>query len=435
MSQPLDLPARISAFFARLSPAGSPERSGGDGARKQVPLRRRVYEVLEVGRGEDRASVLVDDLLIALIVLNVIAFALETVPSIDAEYGGWLEAFDVFSVAVFTIEYALRLWSCVEVPFLSRISPLEARLRFARRPYMVIDLLAILPFYLGALFQIDLRVLRVLRLFRFFKLARYSPAMHTLLRVLINERRALAGALLLMVAMLIFSANGIYFLERHAQPDKFGTIPDAAWWAMATLTTVGYGDVAPVTPLGKLFGSVVMVFGLGMFALPIAIISTGFAQEVGRRDFVVTWSLLSRIPLFAELDARAIADIMPYLHAHNYPMHWEVIAAGDRADSMYFIAAGSVAIRTSGGEATLSTGDFFGEIAMLENENYEFPFTTKARTKLLKLAREDFLRVERAHPEIGTHIRKIAAARKAARQAGKREPRGVSEIDADAPAH
>ena len=377
-----------------------------------LKIRRRAYEVLEIGRGEDRLSILVDNAIILLIILNVVAFTLETVPEIQAQYGDLLFAFEVFSVAVFTVEYALRLWSAVEVPFLQRCLPLEARLRFARRPYMIIDLLAILPFYLSLLFPIDLRILRMLRLIRFLKLARYSPALHTLLRVIANERRALVGALLLMVTMLLFSATGIYFLEREVQPDKFGSIPEAAWWAIATLTTVGYGDVAPITGLGKLFGGVVMLIGLGMFALPIAIISTSFAQEVGRHDFVVTWSMLARIPLFAELDARSIAELMPYLHAHNYPVHWEVVSEGSDGDSMFFIASGSIAARTAAGEQILRTGDFFGEVAMLEQSLHQHSFTVASRARLLRLHREDFLRLERAHPNIGRHIRRVAAARK-----------------------
>jgi voltage-gated potassium channel len=390
-------------------------------------IRRRVYEVLELGRGEDRLSIIVENALILLIVLNVVAFTLETVPEIDAAYGHLLFAFEVFSVAVFTIEYILRLWSAVEVPFLQRCTPVEARLRFARRPFMIIDLLSILPFYLSLILVVDLRFLRMLRLFRIFKLARYSPALHTLLRVIVNEHRALVGALLLMVTILLFSATGIYLIERNVQPEKFGSIPDAAWWAIATLTTVGYGDVSPVTPIGKMFGSIVMLIGLGMFALPIAILSTGFAQEVGRRDFVVTWSMLARIPLFAELDARSVADLMPYLHAHNYPIHWEVIAEGSEGESMFFIASGSVAVRTRGGEQTLRTGDFFGEIAMLEQSFHEVSFTSTSRARLLRLHREDFLRLERAHPEIGRHIRSVAEARKRAREKSDPEPRGVNE--------
>lgn len=392
-------------------------------------IRRRAYEVLEIGRGEDRLSIWVDNGLIVLIVLNVVAFSLETVDALADAYGPWFFAFEAFSVFVFCIEYGLRLWSSVEVPFLSRLSPLEARIRFARRPYMLIDLVAILPFFLSFLVAADLRILRLLRLFRFLKLARYSPAMHTLLRVIVNEQRALAGASLLMAAMLLFSATGIYLLERHVQPEAFGSIPQSAWWAMATLTTVGYGDVAPVTPAGKVFGGLVMLIGLGMFALPIAIISTGFAQEVGRRDFVVTWSLMARIPLFAELDAKAIADLMPYLHAHNYPIHWEVISAGSEGESMFFIAGGCVRLRTAGGEQVLRTGDFFGEIAMLDRSQHEFSFTTAARTKLLRLHRDDFLRLERLHPDIAAHIREIAAARQRARDDGRPEPRGLSEIE------
>ena len=217
----------------------------------------------------------------------------------------------------------------MEVPFLARMPPWRARLIYATRGYLIIDLLAILPFYLGGLLGIDLRVLRVLRLLRFLKLSRYSPAMHTLLRVLRNERRSLMGAGLLLVAALLLSATGMYYIEGGAQPDKFGSVPQAAYWAMTTLTTVGYGDVTPVTPLGKLWSMLTMLFGLCMLALPVAIISTGFAQEVGRRDFVVTWSLMSRIPLLAELDAREVAEVMPLLRAHDLPPNVEVIADGE----------------------------------------------------------------------------------------------------------
>ena len=270
-----------------------------------MTLRRRVYEIVEGGREGDVASRAFDTFIVALILLNIAAFAAETVPSLQAAHGRWFDAFELFSVAVFTLEYAARLWTAVEVPFLKRHRPLKARLLWARRPDLVIDLLAILPFYVQQMLGLDLRVLRVLRLLRFLKLSRYSPALHTLSRVLHNERRALMGAGLLLMAAVVLASTGVYYLEAAAQPDKFGSVPQSAWWAIATLTTVGYGDVTPVTPLGKLFGAFVMVCGLCVLALPVAIISTGFAQEAGRRDFVVNWSLMSRIPLLAELDASA----------------------------------------------------------------------------------------------------------------------------------
>jgi voltage-gated potassium channel len=379
-------------------------------------LRRRLYEILEAGQGIDPVS-RVDAFIVALILLNVAAFVAETVPRLAQEYGAWFRTFEFVSVAVFTVEYVLRLWVAVEVPFLSRLPAWKARLTFASRGPQIIDLLAILPFYLGELLAIDLRVLRVLRLLRFLKLSRYSPAMHALIRVLHAERRALVGALLLLCAAVLFASTGIYYLESQAQPDKFGSVPDAAWWAIATLTTVGYGDVTPVTPLGRLFGSLVMVLGLCILALPVAIISTGFAQEASRRDFVVTWSLVSRVPLLAELDARDVARIMPLLQAHNLPPNVEIVPAGSPGAAMYFIAAGKVRARAAEGDQEYATGDFFGDVAMVENELNRASYVTCAKCRLLKLHKEDFAQLEAASPTIARHIREVAAAR-FARQSG-----------------
>ena len=245
--------------------------------------RAKVHDILEVGDGNQIGRV-VNVFLIVLIIANGLAFAAETVSSVYQRWGPELEAFNIFSVLVFTVEYVLRLWSSVEIPLYRRMPHWRARLNFALRPMMIIDLLAILPFYVYLLVPFDLRALRILRLFRLFrllKLLRYSPALLTLKRVVTHEYRALLGALLLMMMLMLFSAAIIYFLERGAQPDKFGSIPAAAWWALATLTTIGYGDIVPITPWGKVFGGIVMLFGLGMFALPIAILATGFSQEFG----------------------------------------------------------------------------------------------------------------------------------------------------------
>ncbi|MEZ5853123.1 MAG: cyclic nucleotide-gated ion channel [Hyphomicrobiaceae bacterium] len=380
-------------------------------SRTWAELRHRTYEVMEIGRGEDSTSRFVDDVIITLILLNIAAFCLETVHEVHEAYAWEFHYFEVFSVAVFTIEYITRIWASVEVPFLRRLPPWKARLRFARRPFLVIDLLAILPFYLGHMLGIDLRILRALRLLRLFKLSRYSPAMHTLLRVLANESRALIGAGVLLLTVLLFSSTGMYFIESHAQPDKFGSVPLAAYWAMTTLTTVGYGDVAPITPLGKFWAMITMLFGLCVLALPVAIISTGFSQEVGRRDFVVTWSLMSRVPLFTDLDASHIAEILPLLHAHNLPPNVEVIAADTNGAAMYFIASGRVRLAEPNGSMEFKTGDFFGAVALVQNGKHGGSYTTTTRCRLLKLYREDFFRLEATRPEIGALIRKIAAER------------------------
>jgi voltage-gated potassium channel len=382
-------------------------------------LRRQVYEIVEIGRGDDKASRIFDTCIIGLITLNIAAFVAETVPAYAAAYGPYLRAFEVFSVIIFTAEYALRLWTAVEMPFLARMRPWRARLHLATRGYLIIDLLAIAPFYLGGLLGLDLRVLRVLRLLRFFKLSRYSPAMHTLLRVLKNEQRSLMGAGLLLVAALLLSSTGMYYIEGNAQPDKFGSVPQAAYWTMTTLTTVGYGDVTPITPLGKAWSMLTMLGGLCVLALPVAIISSGFAQEVGRRDFVVTWSLMSRIPLLAELDAGEVAKVMPMLHAHNLPPNVEVFGDGGHGKAMYFIAAGQVQFRAPGHAQVYGTGDFFGVGSMLGGEARGGAFVTTSRCRLLKLFREDFHRLETSHPHIATHIRTTAERRRQARADGE----------------
>ena len=381
-------------------------------------LRRQVFEIIEIGRGDDKMSRVFDACIIGLITLNIAAFVAETMPELSAAYGPWFRAFEIFSVIAFTIEYGLRLWTAVEMPFLARMRPWRARLHLATRAYLIIDLLAILPFYLGGLLGLDLRVLRILRLLRFFKLSRYSPAMHTLLRVLRNEQRSLMGAGLLLIAALLLSATGMYYIEGATQPDKFGSVPQAAYWAMTTLTTVGYGDVAPVTALGKLWAMMTMLFGLCVLALPVAIISSGFAQEVGRRDFVVTWSLMSRIPLLAELDAKEVAEVMPLLHAHNLPPNVEVIADGGHGKAMYFVAAGQVRLKSPEREDIYLTGDFFGVVSMLDGDQGAGAFVTASRCRLLKLFREDFHRLETTHPEVAAHIRATAERRRTARGAG-----------------
>ncbi|HAH66215.1 MAG TPA: hypothetical protein DCL72_12265 [Rhizobiales bacterium] len=187
-----------------------------------MPAQRRWGDAHPAGR-------LVNAFIILLIFLNAISFAAETVEELDTRYAMEFQVFNLFSVAVFTIEYVLRVWSAVDIPMLSRLPPWRARLRFALRPIMLIDLLAFLPWYLHFMFPLDLRILRVFRLFRLLKLVRYSPVLQTLGRVLADEYRVLLGALLVILVLLLFASTAMYMLERGAQPDKFGSIPVAAW--------------------------------------------------------------------------------------------------------------------------------------------------------------------------------------------------------------
>jgi voltage-gated potassium channel len=382
--------------------------------------RREVHDILEVGGDAHPAGRLVNAFIIVLIFLNAIAFAAETVDGLAAQYGPAFRAFNIFSVIVFSIEYALRLWSAVEIPMLSRLPPWRARLRFALRPIMLIDLFAVLPFYLGWIYPLDLRVLRVLRLFRLLKLVRYSPALQTLGRVLADEYRALLGALLIMLVLLLFASTAIYFLEHDAQPDKFGSIPAAAWWALSTLTTVGYGDVVPVTPWGKVLGGLVMVLGVGTFALPIAIIATGFNQESSRHQFVVTWSMVARVPLFAGMNESEIVEITKLLYTRNYLPGVPMVRAGDAGDAMFLIASGEAEVEINPRKhAVLKEGDFFGERALLERRRHQHDVVAKTRCRVYVLDGQSLARLARRHPEILRQIRRVAEARSTA---GKGEP-------------
>lgn len=245
-----------------------------------MAIKQRIYEILEKADPDDRASRLFDVFIITLIILNVGAVVMETVGSLYAQYEAWFNGFELFTVAVFTVEYGLRLWSCTADPRYAR--PVTGRLRFSLTPLALFDLLAILPFWL-TLMQVDariIRLIRVLRLFRLAKLSRYSLALQTLGRVFVQRREELLVTVVLMAVLLVIASAFMYHAEHEAQPEAFSSIPAAMWWAVATLTTVGYGDIYPVTPLGKMLGAVIAVLGIGMFALPTGVLGSAFLEEI-----------------------------------------------------------------------------------------------------------------------------------------------------------
>ncbi len=220
----------------------------------------------------------------AVIVLNVVAIVLESVQAVRDAAGPVLVAFEWACVAVFTVEYAARLWSCTADPRFSR--PVRGRLSYALTGFSLIDLLAILPTYATLAFGsagVDFTFLRALRLFRLvrvLKLGRYSTAAHHLSTVLHERRHDLAVTAAVAGVFLLVSSSVMYEAEHDAQPDKFSSIPEAMWWGVVTLGTVGYGDVYPVTTLGKVLGGVSIVAGIAFLAMPTAIIASGFLSQL-----------------------------------------------------------------------------------------------------------------------------------------------------------
>lgn len=245
--------------------------------------RLAVYRILETANDRDSLGRAVDLGLIALIALSVIAVILESVPSIEMRFYAELYWFEVFTVGVFSVEYVLRLWCAVDHPEYASMSPFRARLRYVFSFHAIIDLLAILPFYLltfGFVTGVDMRFLRAFRLLRVLKLTRYSSALNMLVITINDNARALAASFLILLTVMLLAASGMYYFEREAQPDDFGSIPAAMWWAFATLTTVGYGDVTPITNGGKVFGAMITVVGIGMVALPTSILASGYGHQL-----------------------------------------------------------------------------------------------------------------------------------------------------------
>jgi voltage-gated potassium channel len=239
--------------------------------------------------------------------------------------------------------------------------------------------------------------------------------LQTLGRVLADEYRALLGALLVMLVLLLFSSTAIYFLERDGQPEIFGSIPASAWWAISTLTTVGYGDAVPATPWGKVIGGIVMLLGVGMFALPIAIIAAGFSLESARHQFVATWSMVARLPLFSSMSESEIAEITKLLYTRTYAPGVPIVRAGDAGGAMYLIESGEATVALPAGKTTvLKEGDFFGEMALLEGRRHKHDVVAKARCRMLVLDNDSLMRLNRRHPEILEAIKQIAKARKSA---------------------
>lgn len=244
-------------------------------------LRYKLYQILEMKDENSKASFLLNSFIMILILVNVIAIILESVKSYQLAFGPWFAYLETVSIAIFSVEYMVRVWVSVDNPKYG--NGWRGRLQYILSPMAVIDLVAILPAYLSMFFNIDTRILRVFRLLRVFKLSRHFAVLGVLGTVLRNESKVLLSAIFVMVILVVLSASGIYVVERNTQPEVFGSIPSAMWWATVTLTTVGYGDVVPVTVAGRLLGVVITVLGVGMAALPAGIIASGFTAELARR--------------------------------------------------------------------------------------------------------------------------------------------------------
>jgi voltage-gated potassium channel len=354
---------------------------------------------------------LVSGVFIGLALASAIAIALETLEGVPEDVGWLLRLIEAVTVAVMVVEYALRLWVAPEREAIGTARPWRARLQYAISFVGVVDLLAALPALVALAVPIPVDTLRLLRLLRILKLARYTPALALFAAVIRNESRPLLATFLVVAVLIVLESALMYVLERDAQPKVFASIPHTMWWAIVTIATVGYGDMYPVTPAGKMFGGAVMVIGIALFAVPAGILATGFASEIRKRDFVVTWQTVAKVPLFAGLDAARIAEIARLLKHQVVPAQFVVVRRGDPADAMFFIMAGEVQVDITPTPVRLGRGQYFGEIALIRDTVRTATVTTLTECQLLSLDVADFRRLLENNPSLKATITRTAEER------------------------
>jgi len=369
-------------------------------------------------------------LLIVCILGSTAYAALDTVPDFWGDFARWGGALNLTALVAMTIDYLLRgrlAWDGVGEEGDEASGGWRAVGRYVASAYGIFDLLAVAPFALGLVFGMPKDLATVFGIVRFLKLARYSPALETLGAVVANELQSLLSALFIIILLAISAATLLYFAERHANPG-FSTVPDALWWAIVTLTTVGYGDVVPLTPYGKLLGAVVAVLGLCMFALPASILASGFAEEMRRHTFVNNWQLVSKVPFFSGLNAGQIAEIAELLKPFRAVKGEVLMQAGDIGESMYFIVSGQVDGSSPGGRFILKAGDFFGEIALIERCPRTATIKSLGRSQFLVLDVRDFQKFIASYPDLLSVIKRTARQRQGKEDTERRgDRRGIPD--------
>jgi voltage-gated potassium channel len=248
-------------------------------------------------------------------------------------------------------------------------------------------------------FIYDLRILRLFRLFDIFSQSRFLLPTNTLIQTIIKQRNALLGSQIMVISILLVVSTFIYFLESNVQPDVFGSIPSTMWWGIATLTTVGYGDVVPMTDLGKLLASFTMLVGIGMFALPAAILASAYYEEIQKKNFLVSFEAIASVPLFQQLPIGAVSKINEKLQVILVSEHETIFSKGEEADSMFIIEYGKVKVEIDQ-PVYLVAGDYFGEMGLIANAPRNATIIAADDTKLLELTKSDLAELSEEHPAL-----------------------------------
>lgn len=331
---------------------------------------------------------------VAVTVGVTVMVLLTVVPAYEAAHL-WVDAALWVCWGYFLFEWAVRL---------RHAHALQRLWGYALSFRGLVDAAAVIAVPLALICGVDPKTAWLLAILWVLKVVPGIPGLRQLRRVLVIESGPLLSVLVIFLMVLFLASVAVYFFERDVQPGTFGSVPAALWWAVATLTTTGYGDVVPITPYGRIVAALVMICGLGVFGLWTGILATGFAAETRRDNFLKTWESVSKVPFFAALGPAAIADVTHMLRTMDLPPRTMIIRKGQQGDCMYFIAAGEVEVDLPGKKVRLSEGAFFGEMALLGNNLRSANITTTRLSKLLVLDLVDFRLLMARHPDLAETI-------------------------------
>jgi voltage-gated potassium channel len=343
------------------------------------------------------------------IIIGSTIIATLLIASEDTDVGRIWHSYSIFAQQIFfgilTLDFIFRIKKSIR----------KNKLNFYLKSFSgIIDFIAVVPFVL-TFFNSELsnNIKTIFGILSFLKIARFSDALVIFKNVIINERKSLLASLYLMILLTFFLSTILYFVERDINPNGFSSIISSMWWSTITLASGGYGDVAPITVIGKLMAVIAAIVGLGMFALPAGVLINGFAQELARIKYVTGWNLVAKVPIFGDLDKGTISNIARLLFLKRFGEDEMIIKEGDIGDSMYFILDGKVRVTNQNGDinVTLKKGDFFGEIALLKDINRTATVTATRRSEMLELTTYDFKKLIMAKPQLKKKFEEIAQER------------------------
>lgn len=339
------------------------------------------------------------------------AYSVLTLPELDDITARFAKTIYIFGGLIFVAEFVIRLWLEPHRDTDPTTMSWSGRRRYLFSGLGIADLLSALPvlLILGGVTSFD--TIGGLALISLCKFARYVRGIDLLIQVIRNESRSLISLLVIVLILIVLSAALMYRFEHIAQPDNFSSMPATIWWAVVTIATVGYGDMSPVTDAGRTLGSIIIILGVATFAMPAGILASGFASEMRRRNFLVTWQTVANVPLFADLSAAGISEITRLLKPEAIPANRVVVHQGDSADAMYFIMSGEVKVEVTPQPIRLHSGQYFGEIALLKDIQRTATVVTLADSQFLVLRKVDFRILIDSNPRIADRIANVAERR------------------------